>query len=142
VASDEMVGLSFSPSTDCLGVPSSGPSSLPSDVLSFLSGEWNTEDVVELGLSGTLSVALPSMTSSWEALALSNASALEESAFLIGCCGVWGWLGASAALPLPDPWVARFLGLLVRPPVPLPRAAFSRGLRNEKGSSRSESESD
>ena len=103
VASDEMVGLSFSPSTDCLGVPSSGPSSLPSDVLSFLSGDWNTEDVVELGLSGTLSVALPSMTSSWEALALSNASALEESAFLIGCCGVWGWLGATAALPLPDP---------------------------------------
>ena len=77
--------LDFSPVVDCLRFPSSSLPSLPSEVLCFLSGDWNTEDVEELDLSGTELVALPSMTSSWEALALSKASALDERGFLTGC---------------------------------------------------------
>ena len=95
-------GICFSPAIGPWRFPSSRFSSFPSEVLSFLSGDWNNEDVEELGLSGTELVVLPSMTSSWEALALSKASALEERGFLMGC-GFVGWLAATAALPLPDP---------------------------------------
>ena len=97
-----MAGIGFSPTIDCLLLPSSRFSCLPSEVLNFFSGDWNTEDVEELDLSGTELVVLPSMTSSWEALELSNAAAFEERAFLMGC-GFVAWLAATAALPLPDP---------------------------------------
>ena len=95
-------GICFSPAIGSWRFPSSRVSSFPSEVVGFLSGDWNTEGVEELGLSGTELVVLPSMTSSWEALALSHASAFEERAFLIGC-GFLCWLAATAALPLPDP---------------------------------------
>ena len=94
--------LGLSPAVDCLRLPSSPPPSLPSEVLCFLSGDWNTEVAEELDLSGTELVALPSMTSSWEALALRNAAALDDRGFLTGC-GFEVWLAAIAALPLPDP---------------------------------------
>ena len=83
VTSDDEVD--FSPAVDALRVPSSPLPSLPSEDLCFLSGDWNIEVVEELGLSGTELAALPSMTSSWEALALSKASALDERGFLTGC---------------------------------------------------------
>ena len=92
--------LDLSPAVGCLRFPSSPLPSLPSEVLCFLSGDWNTEGAEELGLSGTELVALPSMTSSWEALALSKASALDERAFLTGC-GIGFWL--DGVRPLPDP---------------------------------------
>ena len=97
-----MAGLCFSPTIDCLLSPSSRFSCLPSEVLNFFSGDWNTEDVEELDLSGTELVVLPSMTSSWEALALSHAAAFDDRGFLTGC-GFEVWLAVTAALPLPDP---------------------------------------
>ena len=77
--------LDFSPVVDCLRFPSSPLPSRPSEALCFLSGDWSTEVAEELDLSGTELVVLPSMTSSCEALALSQASALDERGFLTGC---------------------------------------------------------
>ena len=92
-----------SPANDGLTFPwLSWSSCLPSEVLSFLSGDLSAVDAEGAVWSAFEEVVRPSMTSSCDSLALRKASALDERAFLTGC-GACGWLAAADALPLPDP---------------------------------------